>query len=62
MSPIAWITLMVVGIIAIFAIFQFNLFADLVTASGYSLTEVEAGLMSLWIIVSIMLGIFTVRT
>lgn len=61
MKPITWITLVIVTVVALVGIWQIPLVTDLVTATGYSSTEVFSGIATIVIFFYFILAIFFVR-
>ena len=59
MTPLEFFILCVVTVVALMGISQIPLVADLVTASGYSATEVFAGISSVLLIFYVVLAVFT---
>lgn len=62
MTPLEFFILCLVSVVALMGISQIPLVSDLVTASGYSSTEVFAGLSSILLIFYTVLAVFTMRT
>ena len=61
MSPYVWFVMLVVVVMALVALDQIQLVQDLVTASGYSSSEVFAGLGGIFLVFWVMVGIIEVR-
>jgi hypothetical protein len=61
MKPFTWVTLVIITIIGLTGMSQIPLVQDLVTASGYSNTEVFAGMGSILTFFLVALAIFEVR-
>jgi len=62
MKPIEFFILCLVTVVGLMGMSQIPLVADLVTASGYSATEVFAGISSILLLFYCILAVFTMRT
>lgn len=61
MKPVEWFTLLAVTVVALVALDQIPLVQDLITASGFSSTEVFAGIAGILLVFYTFLAIFFVR-
>lgn len=61
MKPLVFLTLMVVGIIALAALDQIQLVQDLITKSGYSGAEVLSGIGGIYVVFLTLLAIVDAR-
>jgi uncharacterized membrane protein YhaH (DUF805 family) len=62
MKPFTWVTLVLVTIMALVAMFQIPLVQDTVTASGFSSAEVESGIAGVLLVFYSVLAVFEVRS
>lgn len=62
MKPFTWVTLVLVTIMAVIAMFQIPLVQGLVTGSGYSAAEVESGMVGIMLVFYTVLAVFEVRS
>ena len=61
MKPIAFVTLVIVQVVAMVGIWQIPLVVDLITASGYGSTEVFSSIATLLVFFDFVLAVFFVR-
>jgi hypothetical protein len=61
LTPVVWFTLLIVPILALVGIFQIQLVIDLVAKSGYSAAEVFSGIAGIWLMVTVIIGLFEVK-
>ena len=62
MKPFEWVTLVLVTIVAVIAMFQIPLVQDTVTATGYASAEVESGIIGVLLVFYTVIAVFMVRS
>lgn len=61
MTPITWVVMTVIPLVALAGIFQIPLVVDAVTATGYASAEVFSGIAGIWFFFSVIIAVFEVR-